>query len=240
MAASQMKFTLYTSAIALSLTCLGAADVPVSDPDLPQPLDYAFADSLVAQSPFTRLVNVEETIQFTGMAYIDGRPVATILNTQTKERFIVTQEPNAQGWQLMTAAVGTQPGQSQIEMKICPEVITMHYQGALPTMGANSSDGSKKLLAKSGKKDSGGKLHTSDLLGKDGKSLYSSLSSAGRDKFKDLMKSQMTKHPELSSAQNAEYAQKIFAKIKASDSSSDGFSSKSSKSSKPPKKKQGA
>ncbi len=55
-----------------------------------------------------------------------------------------------------------------------------------------------------------------------------------RDKFKELMHARVEKHPELTPEQNQEYAQKVFAKIKASDTPG------AAKSPKPPKKKQGA
>jgi hypothetical protein len=81
-------------------------------------------------------------------------------------------------------------------------------------------------------------MRPSTLLGNAGREMYASLSSDARDKFKDLMKSRLEKHPELTAEQNADYAKKVFAKLKASDESSS--SAKPPKTGKPPKKKQGS
>jgi hypothetical protein len=234
-----MKFLSRLSAILLSVSCLHAGDTAVVDPHLPQPLDRSFANELVSHSPFSRLVNMEDTLQLTGIAYVNGRPVATVLNKQTKERVLVFEEPNALGWQLMAANAGTDPSNSQIEMKVGPETITMHYHGQEMSTDGGGKSNSKARLAGSGKSKDG--LKPSSLLGDQGREMYASLSSNARDKFKDLVKSRLEKHPELTPEQTADYAQKVFAKLKATDQPSSGNSSsaKPPKTAKPPKKKQG-
>lgn len=230
-----MKLLVCVSAIFLFVSCLQADDASAVDPDLPQPIDFSFADDLLMHSPFTRAVNLEKTLQLTGIAYVDGRPVATVLNTETKQRFVVTEEPNAQGWQLMTASAGEDMIQTQVEMKVGDEIIAMHYQGQQLSPGNTGKGGAKSQMAGVGKKD-GDKVKPSSFLGEQGRELYSSLSPEARDKFKDLMKSRMEKHPELTPEQNSDYAQKVFAKLKATDPASAG----GGKVPKPPKKKQGA
>jgi len=206
------------------------APTPV-DPDLPQPLDFNFAESMVTQSPFTRAVNLETMLQLTGVAYLNGRPVATVLNKQTKQSFLVTEEPNQLGWRLLAVDPGTDPGNTHIEMMVGPETITMHYHSqAVNGPGEKKGKGgaSSSRMAAS----DGDKLRPSSLLGDQGKKLYASLSDAGRDKFKEMVKSRMEKHPESTPEQNSAYAQKVFAKLKATDTPS-------SKTPKPPKRKQG-
>ena len=228
-----MKHLSHLSALLLSVSCLHAGDTAVVDPDLPQPMDRSFAENLVTHSPFTRSVNLEDTLQLTGIAYVNGRPVATVLNKQTKERVLVFEEPNALGWQLLAANAGTDPSNSQIEMKVGPETITMHYHGQEMSTDGGGKKQSKAMLAGSG--NSKDDLKPSSLLGNQGREMYASLSSNARDKFKDLMKSRLEKHPELTPEQNADYAQKVFAKLKATDQPS----AKPPKTTKPPKKKQG-
>ncbi|MCA1963368.1 MAG: hypothetical protein LDL31_05425, partial [Prosthecobacter sp.] len=58
---------------------------PASDPDLPQPFDPAAVATIATSSPFTRMVNMSENLVLTGIAYIDGKPVATVFNKETKE-----------------------------------------------------------------------------------------------------------------------------------------------------------
>lgn len=224
------KIILFVGTILLS-----ASTLPAVDPDLPQPIDFSFANELVSHSPFTRPIDLQATLQLTGVAYVDGHPVATVLNTETKERLVVSEQPNAQGWRLMSTSTGDDLWQTEVEMQVGTEIIAMHYQGSqISPVGDGKSP--KSLMAGSGKKGDS-KIRTSSFLGDHGKELYSSLSPEGRDKFKDLMRSRVESHPELTPEQNADYARKVFAKIKASDTPGAGISPKSAK---PPKKKQGA
>jgi hypothetical protein len=232
-----MKILFCSSLFLIATLPLPAEDATTTDLDLPQPLDTAYAEDLLSHSPFTRSVNLEDTLQLTGIAYLNGRPVATVLNKQTKERVLVFEEPNAQGWQILAASAGTDPSLSQIEMKVGTETIIMHYHGQEMSHGNGGKGSIKALLAGSGKSKDGDKLRPSSLLGDQGRELYASLSSGARDKFKDLIKSRLEKHPELTAEQNADYAQKVFAKLKANDQSDGG--SKPPKTAKPPKKKQG-
>lgn len=238
-----MKFFACVSLLLLGATsCLcaqkGVAPVPVADPDLPQPIDFSFADDLLMQSPFTRIVSFEDTYQLTGIAYVDGHPVATVLNKQTKQRFVVSEEPNLQGWSLVAASAGADLEQTQVEMMIGGEMISMHYGGQQLSPQGSGPGGTKTRLADGspGKKE-GGKVSVSNLLGQDGKKMYASLSADARGKFKELVRSRVEKHPEMTPEQNSAYAQKVFAKIKASDQGS----VKTPKTSRQPKKpKQGA
>ena len=216
----------------LLASCLQAGDMPVADPDLPQPIDFSFAETLVMNSPFTRVVNLAETFQLTGIAYVDGHPIATVLNTQTKQRIVVSEEKNPLGMRLVAADAGDDLRATQVEMQIGDEIVAMHYQNGqiAPAGGVNGS--SSRMASSSGKKDDG-KFRTSSLLGDNGKEMYATLSSDGRDKFKEIMRARMEKHPEQTPEQNASYAQKVFAKLKAADA-------RPPKTSKPPKNKQGA
>jgi hypothetical protein len=223
--------------ILLSASSLFAGNDSIVDPDLPQQLDRSFANELLSNSPFSRSVNLEETLQLTGIAYVNGRPVATVLNKQTKERVLVFEEPNAQGWQILAANAGTDPSNSQIELKVGPETITMHYHGQELSTEGDGKSRSKTGLAGTGKSKEGDKLRPSSLLGDQGREMYSSLSSSARDKFKDLLKARMEKHPEFTQEQNSDYAQKVFAKLKATDQPNSSTNTKQTKTGKPPKKK---
>ncbi len=232
-----MKTLVRTFALILSTSCLQADDAPGIDDDLPQPLNLNFAETLVTQSPFTRSVNLEESLQLTSVAYVDGRPVATVLNKTTKERILVFEEPNALGWKLTGASAGVDVSNTEIQMMVGPEVVTMHYNDRQTDPGSKIKSSSTSRLAGSGNKGSD-KFRASNFLGENGRELYSSLSPEARDKFKDLLKSHLEKRPELTPEQSSAYAQKVFAKIKEGDHPPAG--AKSPKVEKPAKKKQGA
>ena len=229
---SPMNFLVRVSAILLFTFYLQADDAPLADPDLPQPLDFSFADELVTHSPFTRAVNLQESLQLTGIAYVDGHPMATVLNKETKQRYVVSEDANAQGWRLVTASPGAELYQTYIEMQVGEEIVAMHYQGQQLSPGGNG----KAELAVTNKKN-GDKVKPSSFLSEQDRDLYGTLSPEARDKFKDIMKSRLEKHPELTPDQTSDYAQKVFAKLNAADSSS---TSGSVKTPKPSKKRQGA
>ena len=220
-----MSAFLRFSALFLFASCLCAQEQPGAgaggETDLPQPLDTSMADALLTHSPFTRIVNLEETLQLTGIAYVDGRPVATFVNRVTQERLTVSEVPNEKGWRLTEAIPGTELQDTVVHVMIEGEDVTMHYGSSQLTPGVGKKGMPGTYAAHSG---SGGDNHikTSSLLGANGKDLYVSLSREGRDKLKEIVHEHMEKHPEQTMEQNSAYAQKIYAKIKAADQKSSG------------------
>jgi hypothetical protein len=217
------------SALLFSAHCL-----PASDPDLPQPFDYRALQSVVTQSPFSRTVSFDQTYQLTGIAYVDGHPVATLLNRETKKRFVITDQSNEQGWKLLSVSAETDPNHGQVEIQVGTETISLHLNGISPPPGTEGKGGRKSMLPGSDRKHDGEKVRPSNYLGERGKELYASLSPEARDKFKDLLKSRLAKNPELTNEQTSSYAKKVFAKLKSTDQPS------GMKTAKPAKKKQGA
>lgn len=233
-----MKTLARFGAILFSISCLQANDTPGGDPDLPQPLDLDFSYSMMEHSPFTRSVNLEESLQLTAIAYVNGRPVATVFDRDTQQRILVSEEPNELGWKLITAAAGADLSLTKIEMMVGPEVITMHYGGQQLSPGVGAKDGSTSRLASKGTgQKNGGKFRASSFLGENGKELYSSLSPEARSKFKELVRSHVEKQPDQTPEQSSTFAKKVFAKIKQTDHPS---ASGNTKAAKPSKKKQGA
>jgi hypothetical protein len=215
-------------AILLLAASLHAEDQPVADDDLPAPFDAGVADQLLTHSPFNRIVNPEDTLQLTGIAYVEGKPVATFLNKETKERVTVSEVPNPQGWKITEAIPGNDPQTTEVHVMIGGEDITMHYGDSQLTPGATKKGAPGVYIARSGSPGGSGSsdhIKTSSLLGENGKQLYVSLSHEARDKLKEIVHDHMDKHPEQSMEQNSAYAQKMYAKIKATDTKSTGNTS---------------
>src|SRR4051812_26505239 len=97
------------------------------DPDLPGPISATELTGLMTASPFTRSLNLSDSLVLTGIAYINGKPVATLLNKETKENFVVSQEPNAQGWRLAETTANGQLARAQAKIMIGAEVVTVRY-----------------------------------------------------------------------------------------------------------------
>jgi hypothetical protein len=130
-----MKLALASLAFALS-TALA------DDAGLPKPFDPTEVASVMAKSPFNRVVSFEDSYALTGLAQVAGKPLATILNIETKQRFTVTSEPNPQGWVLKSATITGDPKKNGITLVVGGEEVTLRYnKSAEPPPAVNSSRG---------------------------------------------------------------------------------------------------
>ena len=196
----------------------------MDDSDLPQPLDASVADELLTRPPFTRIVNLEETLELTGIAYVDGKPVATFLNKATNERFCISEEPNPQGWKITEATPGAEPHATEVQLMIGGETVTMHYGDAQLAPGGAKKGvpiahvaGAGPRPEMGGIQNGGERIRTSSYLGEKGRELYAALSREGRDKFKEAIHAYAEKHPGSTMEQTSAVAQKLYAKIKVAD-----------------------
>lgn len=57
--------------------------------------------SLVGQSPFSRALNLSDLLILTGIATVGGEQVATLINRETKESYVVSSRLNSQGWKMV-------------------------------------------------------------------------------------------------------------------------------------------
>ncbi|MFT5465815.1 MAG: hypothetical protein ACI8UO_000911 [Verrucomicrobiales bacterium] len=58
-------------------------------------------ENLTASSPFTRPLNLAESLILAGVIKIDGRPLVTLIDQETKEVHLVSEEPNDRGWKIV-------------------------------------------------------------------------------------------------------------------------------------------
>lgn len=118
--------------------CLGAfvlagvaATAEEAGPDLaglPEPVGEDQFEALRGQSPFTRSLDPGESILLTGIGTIDGRLVATIVDKETKERSIVSETPNSEGWKVVEIEGNPDLGQVSATISIDGgEVVTVKY-----------------------------------------------------------------------------------------------------------------
>ncbi len=94
---------------------------------LPKPFDATRLTTLIENPPFTRSVNPSDSLVLSGMAFIEGKPVATLFNTETKESITVSEIPNAKGWTLSEAPVLTDFTRAQAKVSIGGEVVSIRY-----------------------------------------------------------------------------------------------------------------
>jgi hypothetical protein len=211
-----MKFdpSFCASLVFAAASSLLAADV-VPDSDLPQPFDAALAQPLLDSSPFTRSLNLSDSLTLTGIAYVDGKPVATLLDRATKESFIVSEEPNALGWTLAGATPDPELRHTQVRIMVGPELVTVRYgddQLAPEHARRNPGPGPSSMVSSVTTR-----YKSSSYLGENGRERYYALSDKSREKFKESMHKLIDKHPELTAEQRATYAEKYYARAAADD-----------------------
>jgi hypothetical protein len=178
----QLCFTALLPAAAL-------AAPPVPDPDLPQPFDANVVAPVVQSSPFTRMVNMSDNLVLTGIANIQGKPVATIYNKETKESYVVSEEPNIQGWKLNEAMQTPDITRSQAKITIGGEVVSVRYDST--AMSAENMKKDKKGGGGGGRSESGDgdRLRRSNRgPSEEDRKRYESLSDSGKEKLRNLMR----------------------------------------------------
>lgn len=123
-----MKTSLLIPGIALMLvSTVSSRAADAFDPELPQPFDAAVTEPLLSSSPFTRSLNLSDSLVLTGIAYIQGKPVATVLNKATKESYVVSEEPNVQGWKLAETSATVALNKTQAKIMVGTEIVTIRY-----------------------------------------------------------------------------------------------------------------
>ncbi len=166
-----------------------AAPVPNGDPDLPQPFDTNLLQQVVDNSPFTRLVSISDSLVLTGVAYLDGKPVVTLLDKVTKESLVVTDQPNMRGWTLLEASPSSDITRSQAKISMGGEPISVRYDATALTKDAMKKD-------KSGGPGGPPPPGSGDRFSKGGswgpseedRKKYESLSDKAKEKFRDGMR----------------------------------------------------
>lgn len=103
------------------------ASNPPEDSLLPQPFNPEALNDLVANPPFTRTVNPSDSLVLSGLAFIQGKPVATLFDTETKQSIAVSDKPNSKGWTLAEALPVTSMSRAQAKISIGGEIVTIRY-----------------------------------------------------------------------------------------------------------------
>ena len=97
------------------------------DPDLPQPFDPSNITKSMKTSPFNRSVNMSDNLVLTGVAYVEGKPMATLLDKESKKTYVVSEEPNHNGWTLTEAPRSSDIKRMQVKVSIGGEVVTIRH-----------------------------------------------------------------------------------------------------------------
>lgn len=192
------------------------------DPDLPQPLDPAALAPLIEKPPFTRPIDLSESLALTGIAYLDGRPVATLMDKATKKTYMVSDEPNALGWKLADAAASRDLKLTSVRILVGPELVTIHYDDAqlAPTSRGGSGPSRWPSNEEVIRNDENGKPYVRAspyLSDADRERYYKSWSREGHEKFREVVRGSRDMMFKASPQERADFAKKAFDKIDAEE-----------------------
>ena len=98
------------------------------DSFLPQTVEESDYTAVQTQSPFFRSLNLSDSLILTGVAEVDNEQVATLLNKETNETFVVSSQLNSQGWKMVE--LKNDPDLEKVAAKVSVEggeVVTIRY-----------------------------------------------------------------------------------------------------------------
>jgi hypothetical protein len=185
------RFAAYLTACCVGLFMHAAepdaGETEAADPDVPQPFDPTLVSPLLEHPPFTRALNLSESLLLTGVAYMDGKPVATIKDMSTNKSYVVSEEPNALGWRLAEAIPSMRLDRAEVKLMIGSEIVAVRYSDTQMIPQRRSSGGSSRS---SGAYSPSRPPTPEEFMGRDEKGAYVKaspyLSEQDRDKMRNM------------------------------------------------------
>lgn len=186
------------------------------DPDLPQAFDANVAQALLENPPFTRSINLSDSLVLTGIAYIEGKPVATIFDKTTKASYVVSEEPNSQGWKLAETTATLELKRTQAKIMIGGETVTIRYAAIQPTQQQNDPNKDGRS-GRWGGGDGGPSKHETKRPSEEDISRYKALSDPAREKFHSVLRDSREKMMMMAPEERSAYVKNVFDKIEKED-----------------------
>lgn len=213
--------------VALSLPVRAGQAVESADPDLPQPLDLSVTQPLLDKSPFIRPLDLSQSLQLTGVAYVEGKPVATLVDRETKKSHLVSEEPNELGWRLTEANLSAEMRLTSIKIMVGNELVTIHYSDTqlAPTSRGGTGPSRYPTDSEAIRNDENGKPYVRAsvyLSDADRDRYYKNFSREAHDKFRDAVRGNREMMFKASPQERAVFAKKLFDAIEAEDKARQG------------------
>lgn len=177
---------------------------------LPQPVEASQFSALQTQSPFTRSLSLSDSLILTGVARMNGNQVATLLNKETKETYVVSSSANTQGWKMVE--LKSDDDLEKVAAKISVDggqVVTVRYgewqlKPGEAKPGGGGSGGSVSGEKKEGEGRRGPPSEIREKMAK--------LSEDQRNKIFSKMRELHEKNPEMSREERGEIFNKMLDK----------------------------
>ena len=96
--------------------------------DLPVSITTVHFRELMENSPFTRSLNLSDSLILTGVARFDGKPIATLMDRETKQTYVISDVPNPQGWKMVDISSGADLETVMAKISVAGgEVVTVRF-----------------------------------------------------------------------------------------------------------------
>lgn len=177
----------------------------------PNPVPNTAYEALLQSSPFTRTLNLSDSLILTGYARLDDTPIATLLNKKTNETFVVTDKPNRQGWRMLE--INIDEGMDRAEAKLSigsGQVVTVRFDGEVMAEIAKRSRRSGPGSGSGGKEQKGSSKGgpSSDMRDK-----FMKMNEGQRQKFRDYMSKNREKLSKMSGEERMKHIQEVLTKV---------------------------
>ena len=198
-----------------------AAEQKAADTDLPQPFDSSTAGkTLLQSSPFTRPLDLSQSLLLTGIAYVKGKPVATIKDRATQQSYLVSDVANERGWKLESATPSTALNRAEVKISAGGEIVTVKFSDAQVALKGKSGPSKFPTDAEAIRNDENGKPYVRAsvyLSDSDRDRYYKGWSREAHDKFRDQVRDSRDKMFAASPEERASMAKKLFDSIDAEE-----------------------
>lgn len=172
-----------------------AGGSPLISDILPKPVNPEHFASVLSSSPFQRTLNLSETYTLRGVAKIEGEPVATLYNRDSKKTVVVTaQEANENGMQLVEVVPAQELTGVAAKIAFSGEEFELSFEPerVVPIPKGTSRPGESGKDGKHGDRDRHRGPSKQDI------ERYKALTDAQREKFRAYIRQTMQKYPNLS------------------------------------------
>jgi len=178
---------------------------------LPTPVNSNQFAGLLEHSPFTRILDLSETLRLTGVAMINGNQVATVHDRAKGKSYVVSGEPNKAGWKMVEVATHAEPSKVSATISVNGgELVTLQFDEKQlhPEQSPAASKSSIKVSSGPDKRPP----PTKDERRKFGEWVRDRMSKMSDDQKKrvgQIMQEKMKGNPKLSDRQKGD----VFVKI---------------------------
>jgi len=193
-------------------TTLSAKDEESFLPETIAASDFAAVQS---QSPFFRSLNLSDSLILTGVAEVDNEQVATLLNKETNETFVVSSQLNSQGWKMVELKNNVDLEKVAAKVSVeGGEVVTIRYSEHQLKPGQSRPGGGPAVeetqpRGRKGRGDGEGRRGPSPEM----REKMSKLSEEQRGQLFEKMRAYRDKNPDLPREEMGKYMMKELGKM---------------------------